>query len=168
MRAGLSFGRKALDKMNLEFVKHGAWAQLEQQLAARFGLQLYPAEGQLMVLLVKKVKQSAFTPEEILAEFQQDPETIAEFGRRWYADCLGHEYGEEWNPEEGNQQEDSSTLAEEGITQGFMLSYTLLYLYAKRMPESLLDFIKRSRIPQARKVARNVMRVFAATGEGCP
>ncbi|MBE7464976.1 MAG: hypothetical protein HS116_15985 [Planctomycetes bacterium] len=144
----------------------GPWADAEQRLSSRFGLTIFPAEGRLMELLIEEVQQSDFLPEEILAEFYTNPELIAEFSGRWYADCHKRDYGEEWNPEEGNQQEGNPPLNTVGICQGFMVGYTLLYLYAKRNPRSLLDFIKRRRIPHAKKVAKDVMRVFDALGKG--
>lgn len=73
--------------MDMSFVTHGAWADAERELARRVALDISPAEGRLMDLLVEEVKQSDFTPDQILAEFEGSPETVVEFGARWYADC---------------------------------------------------------------------------------
>ncbi len=151
--------------MNMEFVKQRSWAKAEENLASRFGLQMYPAEGRLMELLVEQVRQSIFTPDEILAEFQGNPEFIIEFSARWYADCNDNDYGEEWDSKEGNQQAGNPPPQTVGIGQGFMVGYTLLYLYAKSKPDALLGFIKRRRIPHAKKVSKDVMRVFKSTGK---
>jgi hypothetical protein len=150
----------------MEFVTQGSWADAEQQLSARFGLEIYPAEGRLMELLLEEVQQSDFSPDEILAEFDANPDRIIDFSGRWYADCHDHDYGEEWDPAEGNQQAGNPPPKTVGIGQGFMVGYTLLYLYAKTKPDTLLDFIKRRRIPHAKKVAKDVMRVFNETMTG--
>jgi hypothetical protein len=150
--------------MDMSFVAQGAWADAEHRLATQFGLDLYPAEGLLVELLVSEIQQSDFSTDEILAEFETKPDRIVEFGRRWHADCLQRDYGEEWNPEEGNQQRGNPPPKVLGICQGFMVGYTLLFMYANSKPEALLDFVKRRRIPHAKKVTKDVMRVFKAIG----
>ena len=147
----------------MEFVTQGSWAEAERQLAKRFGLKIYPATGRLMELLTEEVQQSDFIPAKILAEFESNSALITEFGARWYADCHGLDYGEEWDPEEGNQQADNPPAKTMGIGQGFLVGYTLFFLYAKSNPDGLLDFIKRRRIPHATKVAKDVVRVFGKT-----
>jgi hypothetical protein len=150
--------------MNMSFISQGGWAVAEKRLSARFGLDLYPAEERLMELLVEEVQQSDFSLDEILGEFEANSERIVEFGGRWYADCNKHDYGEEWSPEEGNQQEGMPPPETIGICQGFLVGYTLLFLYAKSKPEALLGFIRRRRVPHAKRVAKDVMRVFDANG----
>jgi hypothetical protein len=150
--------------MNIDFIRDDAdWCEAEARLAKRFGLNICPTTPRGLELIAQEVERSEFQPKEILDEFKNDRVRLHEFCARWYADCMGHDYGEQWNPEEGNQQDDLSPAKTDGMSQGFMVGYTAFYLYAKRNPAALADYVKRRRIPAARKVARDILRVFAAT-----
>jgi hypothetical protein len=147
--------------MNLGFVEAGAWSHAERELARRFGLTMFPANDRLTQLLNQEVEQSDFSPDDILGAFQNDHEHLIEFCARWYADCNEHDYGEEWDRDEGDQQAGNPPAKTLGICQGFMIGYTLFFLYAKRNPKALLGFVKRRRIPHAKKVATDIIRVYA-------
>jgi hypothetical protein len=90
---------------------------------------------------------------------------VTEFGVRWYADCHNHDYGEEWNPDEGSQQGADRMVKALGISEGFLVGYTMLYLYSDQKPKLLVEYVKRRRIPHASKVARDVRRVFLSIGD---
>jgi hypothetical protein len=93
--------------MNIKFIRDNAdWCEAETRLARRFGLRICPTTPRGLELIGKEVELSEFQPQEIFAELQKDRDRLLEFCARWYADCMGHDYGEEWNPEEGNQQDD--------------------------------------------------------------
>lgn len=150
--------------MSIDFIRDNAeWRDAEANLARSFGLRVLPATPRGLELVLKDVELSEFQPQEIFDEFQNSRAHLLEFCARWYADCMGHDYGEEWNPAEGNQHTDLPPDVTEGMSQGFMVGYTAFYLYAKRNPTALADYVKRRRIPAARKVAKDILRVFAAT-----
>jgi len=149
----------------MEFVTREPWCVAEHKLAEEFGLKISKATGSLSEFLREEVELADFDEREIEQEFQENPALLIDFCRRWHWDCEEHDYGEEWDPSEGNQQEDSSRGTPVGICQGFMVLGALFYLYAKKKPDELLDYIKRKRIPHARKTARDVLRVYASAIE---
>lgn len=150
-----------MHQMKLDFVENGAWSDAERELARRFGLTIDLANARLRQLLMQEVGQSDFSPEDILGAFQNDHEHLLDFCARWYADCNEHDYGEEWDAEEGDQQAGNPPPKLVGICQGFMIGYTLFFLYAKCNTDSLLDYVKRRRIPHAKKVEKDIIRVYA-------
>lgn len=141
------------------------WKRAERTVAERFRLNIHPAAGVLLKLLRDEAEQSDFPVDDVLAVFTSQPEKVVEFGLRWYADCGDRDYGEEWDPDEGNQQEEDQERETVGIAQGFLVGYTMLYLYTKYRPEGLAAYIKRCRIPHATEVAGDVKRVFASMNE---
>ncbi len=146
--------------MDLEFIKQSPWSDAEQQIAKRFGLKVCPITERMSELNAKDIAASDFSYDSVQEAFANEHRVITEFGGRWYADCMGHDYGEEWDPEEGNQQDFDPDIKLHGLGQGFIIKYTLFYMYAKDKPEGLLDYLKRLRIPHARNVARDIMRVY--------
>lgn len=145
------------------------WKKMERQVAGWFGLGVSAVEpGSVLLRLLEEETQKAeaFTLEDVHALFVEEPEVLRSFGIRWYADCIDHDYGEEWNPEEGNQQEDMPPGKTVGMSGGFLMGYAFLLLYARHKPELLQGYIKARRIPAAVKVTRDVKRVYAATLAG--
>lgn len=136
------------------------WVAAEQAHAARFGLKLLPAGDRSLHLLAHEVALSEFSAETVLSTFHDAAASVREFAGRWYADCTRSDYDEEWDPTEGNQQEDLPPGELLGIGQGFLVSYLILYLYAATNPDGLLAFFKCRKMPQGKKVAADVMRVY--------
>jgi len=142
-----------------DLLRNKDWQQAERRLAKRFRLDIRPASGVLLKLLRDETGKSDFSVDDVLAVFARQPEEVVEFGGRWYADCSDHEYGEEWDPDEGNQQDEDQETKTVGIAEGFLVGYAMLYLYAEERPEELTAYVKRRRIPHAGKVAKDVVRV---------
>ena len=144
------------------------WQEAEKRLAGRFGLTVSsaPVGSVLRRLVEEETRLAEFSVDDLHACFLQEPERVIRFGMRWYADCNKHEYGEEWNPEEGDQQDKDRKSKVVGMSGGFLMGYTFLLLYARHKPELLTAYIKRRRIPHAAKVAKDVKRVYAATMAG--
>lgn len=139
------------------------WSNSEQALATRFGLELLPACDRILDLLAQEVALSDFTANEIISTFRNETSRVGEFCGRWYADCNNHDYGEEWDPDEGDQQAGRPPGEVLGIGQGFMVSYIVCYLYAARAPDGFIEFYKRLKMPHGKKVAKDVLRVFRQT-----
>ena len=106
---------------------------------------------------------SDFVAKEVVSTFQDETDHVTEFSGRWYADCNSREYGEEWNPAEGNQQQDNPPGQLLGIGQGFMVSHVIFYLYASQAPDALVGFFKRRKLAHGKKVAKDVLRVYRRT-----
>lgn len=138
------------------------WQHAERLLAKRFHLDFFPASGLHLKLLRAETAISGFSLEDVLAVFEREPDEIVEFAERWYADCHDRNYGEEWDPHEGNQQDEGQKTKTFGISEGFLVSYVMFYLYAKERPQELAAYVKRRRIPHAKKVAKDVVRVYQA------
>ena len=149
-----------------EAINSPQWLEAERAHTAQFGLKLLPADARSLDLLAHEVALSDFTATEIISTFQNDSTSVAGFIRRWYADCHKHDYGEEWDPDEGNQQEGNPPGKALGMGQGFMASYIVLYLYAAKAPAGLVDFYKRRKMPHGKKVAKDVLRVYRQTTTG--
>jgi hypothetical protein len=148
-----------------DILEDAQWQEAEKRVAGRFGLTVSSASaGSVLRRLVEEETRLAeFSVDELHALLLQEPETVIRFGMRWYADCNKHEYGEEWNPEEGDQQDKDRESKVVGMSGGFLMGYTFLLLYARHKPELLTGYIKRRRIPHAARVAKDVQRVYAAT-----
>lgn len=148
-----------------DILEDPTWQEAEKRLAGRFGLSVSSApEGSVLRRLVEEeTKLAEFAVDELHDCFLKEPETVIRFGMRWYADCNKHEYGEEWNPEEGNQQDKNQKSQLVGMSGGFLMGYAFLFLYARHKPDLLPAYIKRRKIPHAARVAKDVKRVYAAT-----
>lgn len=158
------YKEKAATRRTLKSAIHSQkWSKSEQALAARFGIQLLPVCERTLDLLAQEVALSDFTAKEIVATFRNDTISVDEFCGRWYADCHDRDYGEEWDPNEGNQQEGNPPGQPLGIGQGFIVSHTILYLYAARDPDGLVGYFKRRKMAHGKKVARDVLRVYRRT-----
>ena len=142
------------------FLATPPWRDAESMLATSFGLRLIDAVPEMLALCEKEIEQSDFSPDDVEKLLPQDRSRLIAFATKWYAHCQKHEYGEEWDPAEGNQQEDSPPPELVGIGQGFLVTYSIFFLYAKSNPAGLLSFIKRRRIPHAQRVAKDILRVF--------
>lgn len=158
--------RAATRKTLKEAINSPQWSKAERAGAARFNLKFLRAEDRVLDLLAHEVVLSDFTAEQIISTFHEDTASVTEFSGRWYADCNDHDYGEEWDPAEGNQQEDNPPGEVLGMAQGFMVSNIILYLYAANVPDGLVGFFKRRKMPQGKKVAKDVLRVFRRTKAG--
>lgn len=143
-----------------EAINSPRWLEAERAHAGRFGMKLLPAEDRSLDLLAHEVALSDFTTEKIISTFHNEPASVTEFSRRWYATCNHRNHGEEWDPAEGNQQEGNPPGEMLGMGQGFMASYIIVYLYAANAHNGLIDFYKLRKIPHAKKVAKDVLRVY--------
>jgi hypothetical protein len=158
------YKRRAATRRALkEAINSPQWSKTEQAHAARFELKLLPAEDRMLDLLAQEVVLSDFTAEQIRSTFHNETASVVEFSGRWYADCTNCDYGEEWDPAEGNQQEDNPPGEVLGIGQGFMVSYIILYLYAANVPDKLVGFYKRQKMAHGKKVAKDVLRIYRQT-----
>ena len=149
-----------------EAINSPQWLEAERAHTAQCGLKHLPADDRRLDLLAHEVALSDFTAEEIHSTFQNDSASVAGFIRRWCADCHGRDYGEEWDPDEGNQQEDNPPGEALGMRQGFLASHIVLYLYAAKAPGKLADYYKRRKMPHGKKVAKDVLRVYRQTTKG--
>ncbi len=152
-----------MDRMDVNyFVTSNAWTDTERNLADCIGLKLIEANAVVIDLLAKEIKQSDFTLEEIRAVIDTDGQRFLNFCRRYYQMASKTADKEEWNKFEGDQQRRKKHDVQElGICQGFMMTYALQFLYAKSKPKLLLEFLKRRRIPQAKKFAADVLKLYA-------
>lgn len=144
-------------------INHPSWSDAEKKLALRFGLELLPADDITLGLLAHEVSLSHFTAGQIFTAFVNDSTHIVEFSGRWYADCKKRDYGEEWDSAEGNQQAGNPPPKVIGIAQGFMAKYLIFYLYAASRPDKLVDFLKLTKMPHGKKVAKDVFRIYRQT-----
>lgn len=151
--------------MQIEFFKAKEWRETEEKLARKFGLKIYPANDRIVELLIEEITLADFSLQDILKVFQEEYDDLIDFSERWHADCNHHDYGEEWDFEEGDQQSDTSPKNVVGISQGFMVSYILFFLYARFKPDLLFDFLRRRRIPYAKKVVNDIKRIYLKTTE---
>lgn len=153
-----------------DILEDSRWQAAEERVAGQFGLKVSaaPAGSVLRRLVEEETRLAEFSVDDLYSCFQQEQETVIRFGMRWYADCNKHEYGEEWNPEEGDQQDKVRKPRVECMSGGFLMGYTFLLLYARHKPELLAAYIKRRRIPHAAKVAKDVKRVYATTLKDVP
>jgi hypothetical protein len=145
---------------SFDFIRAAPWRDAELMLAKSFKLPLLDASPVTIGFLEQEIAQSDFGLEDIKALLSEDRARLLAFSIDWNADCRIHEYGEEWDPAEGNQQEDAPPPQLIGIGQGFLITHSLFFLYAKLNPTGLLAFVKRRRIPHAKQVARDIVRVF--------
>ena len=150
--------RRATQRKLEEAVTRDLWSEAENATAARVERQVLPMRSQSLELLSIQVHQSDFAVEEIIETFSREYEPLAEFSARWIAD--DHDHGEEWDPEEGNQQEAGPPERILGMNRGFLVNHAILYLYASRLPSELIKFLKRRDMPHAGKLRQDVMRVY--------
>ena len=137
------------------------WHDLEVEIANYFNLKLCDLTPRTVELLEKHLAVSAFDIATALVLVKERRSDIKRFGIAWYADANQLDYGEEWDPEEGDQQSDlDKDIKIHGIGQGFLAGYAMFFLYAEVRPTELLDYMKRRRIPHAKKVTRDVMRIY--------
>lgn len=157
--------RQAAQRQLQNTITAKTWCDAENALASGFGLQVLPANDRSLDTLFRQIEQSDFTLDEIVKALDCESILLTEFCIRWYADSARHDYGEEWDPVEGNQQDDSPPRKKlgMGMAQGFMVGNAILYLYAARKSDLLLKFLQRRRIPHAGKVAKDVMRIYRKT-----
>ena len=158
--------RAATLKLVKDAINTPQWSEVEQAHAARFHLKLLPAGDRSLHLLSHEIALSDFSAENIISTLHNDAATVADFSRRWYADCNNCDYGEAWDPAEGNQQEGNPPGEVLGIGQGFLVSYIILYLYAANAPDRLVEFYKRRKMPHGSKVAKDVLRRYRQTTTG--
>jgi hypothetical protein len=137
--------------------------EIEQALAAEFKLKLLPMNERGLDICSREIDGSSFSIDDIIVVASTQCDHLMEFSRQWHA---APDLGEEWNPEEGNQQEDSKDRQVIGMAQGFLIGYALWFLYASRKPEALLGYLKRRRIPHGVKVAEDIVRIYESTGKG--
>ena len=147
----------------LDFVRSDKWIEAERELAAALGIELLEADGRLLSLVEEEVNQSDFAQQDILDVFAAEYEQLVAFSLGWQRLNEKNDYGEEWNPAEGNQQVNSPEPVFVGISQGFLVGSTLFYLYAQRRPDLLLSYLRRRRIPDAKKVAEDIIDVYSGS-----
>lgn len=150
-------------KLVKEAINTPQWSEVEQAHAARLHLKLLPAGDRSLHLLAHEIALSDFSAEKIISTLHNDAASVTAFSRQWYVDCNKFDYGEEWDPAEGSQQERNPPEKLLGIGQGFLVSYIILYLYAANAPDGLVEFYKRRKMPHGRKVAKDVLRVYRQT-----
>jgi hypothetical protein len=130
------------------------------RLAKRFRLELIPLAPRTVELLDAEVAVADFELANVQSLFDEQYECLMRFAHAWYADCNNVDYGEESDASEGDQQEHTNAKRKVlGIGQGFLLGYAMLLLYAKERPNQLVQYIKKRRIPHAKKVAKDVSRI---------
>ncbi|MDQ8182718.1 hypothetical protein [Pelagicoccus sp. SDUM812005] len=143
----------------MEFIKSKVWQEAENEIASIFKYKICPMCDVTASARKEEMELSGFSTETIIEEFKRDERIIKRFSQNWLINCKRKNYGDEWNPEEGNQQEDINAKLV-GIGEGFLLIHMLFYLHAKLKPDSLLDFLKKRRIPHAKKTAKDIVKVF--------
>ena len=161
------YEKKAATRRDLKkAINSPQWAKAERAHAAQFGCELLPADERMLDLLAQEVAVSDFPAAEVISTFHSGSASVAEFGRRWYADCNDCDYEEEWDPAEGNQQKGNPRGEVLGMGQGFLVGYIILYLYAAKAPDGIIGFYKRQKLAQGKKVAKDVLRVYRQTAKG--
>ena len=144
-----------------DYIRSDKWNKAERHLAAELGVEFLEANDTLLSLVEEEVSQSDFAHKEIIDVFEVEFDQVIAFGIAWQRLNEKNDYGEEWNPEEGNQQVGSPEPVLVGISQAFLVGSTLFYLYAQRRPDLLLPYLQRRRIPHAKKVAEDIERVYS-------
>ncbi len=147
--------------MTVDFVKSGPWRVAEEQIASRLGLRFWSSdEERILEIVAEELRSSDFSEDDVRSAFEHDEMRLVDFTIRWHADCQVVDYGEEWDPAEGDQQEDHHRSECLGIGRGFLVGHALFFLYAKQKPKALLGYVRRRGIPHAAKVAKDIMRVY--------
>ncbi|WP_338688658.1 hypothetical protein [Haloferula helveola] len=167
MRVGiaisLTFGRKSMHIADLLDDDH--FTQFEERLSEQFGLERFVGDSIVRDLLQKEIEDSRFNLEQLAIYFARRTEHFDRFAREWYRDASGTDYGEEFDPVEGDQQDRRTGREVIGISEGFTISYLLLFLYGTEYPRELEGWIRTRRIPAASHVARDVRRVIRETAK---
>ncbi len=150
-----------MDSPGVTLVTRQDWSDCEQQVARHFGLVICPLIETTKRLLDQEIAVSEFSVSDVEALFENDRDQLVRFAIAWYADVQRRDYGEEWDPAEGDQQSGVDKTSEVlGLSQGFLLGFAMFFLYAKARPSGLVQYIRRRRIPHATKVARDVRRII--------
>ena len=141
-------------------INQQSWRESENNLAAEFGLKVLPACPRTLEIAVREIDTADFGCDEILHAFNHEHDTLIEFCSLWSADCNRRSREEEWDPDEGNQQAGNPKGTVLGMTQGFLVGYTLLYLYAALKPEVLPKFLKRKGTPSATNRTKKILGIY--------
>lgn len=145
--------------MNLDFLKTEEWISIHNEIALTFHLKI-EHHPKIREVIQKNIAISDFSINDIKSEFMNSKQSIRTFSKLWYNDCNKHEYGEEWDPFEGNQQPENEKSVVTGIGEGFLITYILFFLYAKYKDMLLPAYLKRIKMPYSKKVYKDIVRVF--------
>lgn len=141
------------------------FTQFEERLSARLGLERRTGNSTGRELLRKQIEDSRYDLAQIAERVLNRSSHFDRFAPAWYCDASGIDYGEEFDPDEGDQQDGKRKGELKGISEGFTISYLLLFLYGTEAPDDLEAWIRKRRIPAAKKVARDVRRIIGATAK---
>ena len=140
-----------------------SFSQFEEKLSKQLGLERLVGNSTVHGLLRKEIEESRYGVDEIAERIANRTEHFDRFAPAWYRDASDRDYGEEFDPDEGDQQDGNRESELVGISEGFTISYLLLFLYGTECPDNLEAWIRKRRIPAAKKVARDLRRVINAT-----
>jgi hypothetical protein len=65
--------------------------------------------------------------------------------------------------EEPDEDDKDDNIVHQGYSKGFLLAYAVEYFILKHKPETLDNYLKISRIPQAKKYAKELKALYEAT-----
>ena len=142
------------------------WKEAEASLAEEWGLAVSPSTDRTLELDERDIGNSDFELGDVSSIFKSDESLVKRFSLAWYKDCIKNDYGEEYDPDEGDQQAGLDRTGKNiTMCEGFLVNHTMFLLYAKYSPEKILAYLKRRRIPHAAKVCRDVVRIFKSVNE---
>ncbi len=143
------------------FVNEVPWKGLEDRVARRTSTPLLPSDQFEAQALSREIAASQFTEEEISALSLDEPDLLTRFACAWILHNRGIDYGEEWDPDEGDQQPtDDRNPTGRTFVRGFLVTSAIMLLYAGRAPDRLHAYLVARRIPKAKRVRDDVVRLY--------
>ena len=136
--------------------------EIDRSVGDALGFRVIPAESASKWHLLAEVSQAGLPVEEVAATLESRKEAIIAFGIRWNRRCSQVDHGEEFDPREGDQQDDSRQRTVVGLSEGAAVTYALYLIYAAIGMKDLTAYLKRRRMPHASKVAMDIINVADA------
>jgi hypothetical protein len=136
--------------------------QLETQVATTLRLDVLPADSTIKRLLLAEISQAGIPIGDVRAALVSKKDQLVNFGVRWNHLCRQRDYGEEHDPEEGDQQDGDRREAVVGISEGFGITYALFVIHAAIGKKDLVSYLRRRRIPHAKNTAADILSLTKA------
>ncbi|MCB1154489.1 hypothetical protein KDL45_12625, partial [bacterium] len=133
------------------------------EIAGTFHLEILPVDPnrpQSIRFTVIEMSVSDFSLEDIRQVFDENRDQLVEFAKRSIGYDLGLFVDCEWDWSDWPIVEKELQAKETEAAEGFLITSANFFLYVQKEPKKLVDFIKRRRIPKARKVAKEMTEVY--------
>jgi hypothetical protein len=139
------------------------WSDAERRIANGVGLEVLSIVGVDAIAdgLAHSVILSGFAVSEVVGAMRDDQSRFIRFAAGYLAACNKTKPVQEWNPLEGDQQRGGKPGRTLGMAKGFLIDHCIFYLYARDFPDGLDGYMKLKKMPQAKKVARAVLRAYS-------